>query len=140
MEFELLVNQLCIIGQDCRKYAESILKEYDITIADLRYLLVIKRNQGIILNDVAVELKRDKAMVTRGVKKLVDLKYINKDQDKQDTRSYKLSLTAKGEEVLIKLKDIFKEWFNEVTYNFTEEEKCLYINIIEKVYRNRMYK
>ena len=140
MEFELVNKYKTEINKDFRKYAESALKNYDFTIANLKYLFIIERNKGINLNEIATELNIDKAMVTRGIKKLDELGYVNKVQDENDTRAYKLSLSEKGEESLNSLQHIFKEWFEKVTHDFTEEEKNLYIKLIKKVYENRIYR
>lgn len=140
MEFELVNRYKTEINKDFRKYAESVLREYDFTIANLKYLFIIERNQGINLNEIATELNIDKAMVTRGIKKLVDLGYVNKDQDENDTRAYKLSLSEKGKQILNSLRGIFKEWFDKVTHDFSEEERTIYIKLMKKVYDNRVYK
>ncbi|MGL4914584.1 MAG: MarR family winged helix-turn-helix transcriptional regulator [Romboutsia sp.] len=140
MEFELVNKYKTEINKDFRKYAESVLKDYDFTIANLKYLFIIERNKGINLNEIATELNIDKAMVTRGIKKLDELGYVNKVQDENDTRAYKLSLSEKGEKSLLSLQHIFKEWFEKVTYDFTEEEKNLYVKLMKKVYENRLYK
>lgn len=140
MEFELVNKYKTEINKDFRKYAESILKDHDFTIANLKYLFIIDRNKGINLNEIATELNIDKAMVTRGIKKLDELGYVNKVQDESDTRAYKLSLSEKGQKSLFSLQHIFKEWFEKITYNLTEEEKNLYVKLMKKVYENRIYK
>ncbi|CEI73398.1 MULTISPECIES: MarR family winged helix-turn-helix transcriptional regulator [Romboutsia] len=140
MEIELVNKYKMEINKDFRKYAENALKDYDFAISNLRYLLLIERRSGISLNEIAIELNIDKAMVTRGIKKLVELGYVNKEQDKIDTRVYRLTLSKKGEEALGSLSGIFKEWFDKVTHDFDEEEKDIYMKLIKKVYENRVYK
>lgn len=140
MEFELVNRYKTEINKDFRKYAESVLKEYGFTVANLKYLFIIERNQGINLNEIATELNIDKAMVTRGIKKLVDLGYVNKNQDENDTRAYKLTLSDKGNQILNSLRGIFKEWFDKVTHDFSDEERIIYIKLMKKVYENRVYK
>lgn len=140
MEFELVNRYKTEINKDFRKYAESVLKEYGFTVVNLKYLFIIERNQGINLNEIATELNIDKAMVTRGIKKLVDLGYVNKNQDENDTRAYKLTLSDKGNQILNSLRGIFKEWFDKVTHDFSDEERTIYIKLMKKVYENRVYK
>lgn len=140
MELNLLSRQIWIINKDFRRYSESVLKKHDITLVSLRYLIIIKKIEGINLQDIAVELNVDKAMVTRTIKKLVDLKLVEKIQDKNNSRSYSLYLTEKGEETVDDIKSIFKDWFYSVTCDFNEEERELYMSFIERVYANRIYK
>lgn len=140
MELNLLSRQIWIINKDFRKYSENVLKKHDITLVSLRYLIIIKKIEGINLQEIAVELNVDKAMVTRTIKKLVDLDLVEKRQDKNNSRSYSLHLTKKGYETVDDIKSIFKDWFSSVTCDFTEEERELYISFIERVYSNRVYK
>lgn len=140
MELNLLSRQIWIINKDFRRYSENVLKKHDITLVSLRYLIIIKKIEGINLQEIAVELNVDKAIVTRTIKKLVDLNLVEKRQDKNNSRSYSLHLTKKGYETVDDIKSIFKDWFSSVTCDFTEEERELYISFIERVYSNRVYK
>lgn len=140
MELNLISRQIWIINKDFRRYSENVLKKHDITLVSLRYLIIIKKIEGINLQEIAVELNVDKAMVTRTIKKLVDLDLVEKRQDKNNSRSYSLHLTKKGYETVDDIKSIFKDWFSSVTFDFTEEERELYISFIERVYSNRVYK
>lgn len=140
MEIELVNKYKMEINKDFKKYAENALKNYDFTMSNLRYLIIIEQNHGINLNEVAIKLNIDKAMVTRGIKKLVELGYVKKEQDINDTRIYRLSLSKKGQITLDNLRGIFKEWFDKVTYNFDKEEIKLYMRLMKKVYDNRVYK
>lgn len=140
LELNLLSRQIWIINKDFRRYSENVLKKHDITLVSLRYLIIIKKIEGINLQEIAVELNVDKAMVTRTIKKLVDLNLVEKRQDKNNSRSYSLHLTKKGYETVDDIKSIFKDWFSSVTCDFTEEERELYISFIERVYSNRVYK
>lgn len=140
MELNLLSRQVWIINKDFRRYSENILKKHDITLVSLRYLVIIKKIEGINLQDVAAQLNVDKAIVTRTIKKLVDLDLVEKRQDKNNSRSYSLHLTKKGYDTVEDIKSIFKDWFYSVTCDFTEEERALYVSFIERVYSNRMYK
>ena len=140
MELNLISRQIWTINKDFRRYAENILEKHDITLVSLRYLVIIKKMEGLNLQDIAVALNVDKAIVTRTIKKLVDLDLVEKRQDKNNSRSYSLHLTKKGYETVDDIKSIFKDWFSSVTCDFTEEERELYISFIERVYSNRVYK
>lgn len=140
MELNLISRQIWTINKDFRRYAENILEKHDITLVSLRYLVIIKKMEGLNLQDIAVALNVDKAIVTRTIKKLVDLNLVEKRQDKNNSRSYSLHLTKKGYETVDDIKSIFKDWFYAVTCDFTEEERELYTSFIERVYSNRVYK
>ncbi|MGL5693914.1 MAG: MarR family winged helix-turn-helix transcriptional regulator [Peptostreptococcaceae bacterium] len=140
MELNLLSRQIWAINKDFQRYAENILKEHDITLVSLRYLIIIRRWEGVNLQDIALALNVDKAIVTRTIKKLVELNLVEKLQDKDNSRSYSLHLTDKGLETVDDIKSMFKDWFFHVTSDFNDEERDLYISFIERIYKNRMYK
>lgn len=140
MEFEIINKYKNEIIKDFNKYAQDALIDHDFKVADLKYLLIISENKNIKLQDLSILLNVDKAMVTRTIKRLVELDYINKEVDKKDTRSYRLSLTEKSERNLVQLRSIFKEWFDKVTIGFTKKEKDIYVSLMKKVYENRVYK
>ena len=140
MEFEIINKYKNGIVKDFNKYAQEALVEHDFKVADLKYLLIISENKDIKLQELAMALNVDKAVVTRTIKRLVELEYVNKDIDEKDSRSFKLSLTKKSEKRLAELKSIFKEWYDKLTINFTEYEKSMYIGLMKKAYENRIYK
>ncbi|MGL6104987.1 MarR family winged helix-turn-helix transcriptional regulator [Romboutsia sp.] len=140
MEFEIINTYKNEIIKDFRKYAQEALKNHEFKVSDIKYLVIIEQNKNIKLNELSILLNVDKAVVTRTIKRLEDLGYVKKKKDEKDTRSSKLSLNKKSEESLQDLRGIFKDWFDKVTYSFTEEEKQLYINFMKRVYENRIYK
>lgn len=140
MEFEIINKYKNEIVKDFNKYAQDAIKDHDFKVADLKYLLVISENKYIKLNELSAILNVDKAMVTRTIKRLEQLGYVIKEQDEKDTRSYRLSLSQKSENNLIELRSIFTEWYDNVTNNFNENEKILYVELMKKVYDNRIYK
>lgn len=140
LEVEIINTYKNGIIKDFRKYAQSALKDHDFKVSDIKYLINIEQNKNINLNELSVILNVDKAIITRTIKRLENLGYVIKEKDENDTRSSKLSLTKKSKDKLEELKGIFKEWFDKVTYNFTEEEKEIYIKLTKMVYENRIYK
>ena len=140
LEFEIINKYKNEIIKDFNKYAQEALVDHDFKVADLKYLLIISENKNIKLQELAIVLNVDKAVVTRTIKRLVELDYVNKDIDEKDSRSFNLSLTKKSEKKLAELKSIFKEWYDKLTINFTEDEKSMYIGIMKKAYENRIYK
>lgn len=140
MELNILSRQIWSINKDFRRHSEDILKKHNITLVSLRYLIIIKKMEGLNLQDIASLLNVDKAIVTRTIKKLVDLGLVEKVQDVNNSKSYSLYLTEIGTDTVDNVKYIFKDWFYHVTKDFTDEERDLYVNFIERIYLNRMYR
>lgn len=140
MEFEIINTYKNEIIKDFKKYAQDVLKDHEFKVSDIKYLITIAQNKNVKLNEISSLLNVDKAVVTRTIKRLEELGYVNKMKDEKDTRASIISLSEKGKEEINEIKNIFKEWFDKVTYTFTEEEKEQYINFMKRVYKNRVYK
>jgi DNA-binding MarR family transcriptional regulator len=97
------------------------LEKLNLTTGSYPYLLVLNKSEGISQNEISRELNVDKAMSARTVKKLLELGYIRKEENKNDIRAYKLYLTAKGKEVIPEIFEIIEEWTDLIIQGNEEE-------------------
>lgn len=91
-------------------YIDQKLDKFNLTIGTYPYLLVLSRQQGISQNEISRKLNVDKAMSARTIKKLIELGYITKDENKEDVRSYKLYITDKAKNIIPEVCEIVQEW------------------------------
>ena len=77
-------------------YLDKVLKKYELSSGLYPYLLVLRENEGISQNQISKELGFDKAMSARTITKLIKLGYLNRKEDEDDSRAYKLYLTEKA--------------------------------------------
>lgn len=100
------------------------------------FLTRICENPEINLVDLSNMIKVDKATTTKAVKKLIDIGFINKKQNKKDKREYRLTPTNKGLEIY---KIIIKEERKhlEISFDgFNNDEVETATKLIEKMSKN----
>lgn len=77
-------------------YYKYVLKDEEITIQQIPILLKLLNHEYIYQKDIAQDLKMDNGLVTRNIRKLEDLEYVNRMEDNENRRQNKISLTDKG--------------------------------------------
>ena len=117
-------------------YLDKVLKEYDLSSGSYPYLLILKENEGISQNKISKELGYDKAMSARTIIKLIELGYLDRQEDEADSRAYKLYLTEKAKVIIPKILNEIHKLVNLITVDLNEEEKIITIESLNKVLNN----
>jgi DNA-binding MarR family transcriptional regulator len=100
------------------------LHKYDLAAPECGILYVLSK--GNVANQLSLghELGIDKATIVKIIDKLEKLKLVKRDVDITDRRSKLVSLTAKGQSTLEKIKTIRNEIEEEVFASFTKEDEA----------------
>lgn len=85
------------------------------------YLLILHENEGISQNKISKELNVDKAMSARTIKKLIELDYIKKVPDEEDSRAYRLYTTDKAEKVIPEIRREIDNWIKIISRDSQNE-------------------
>lgn len=117
-------------------YLDKVLKEYELTSGSYPYLLALRENEGISQNKISKELGYDKAMSTRTIIKLIKLGYLDRKEDCEDSRAYKLYLTEKAKVIIPKIFHEIRKLVDLITVDLNEEEKSVTIDSLNKVLKN----
>lgn len=117
-------------------YVDKRLEKFNLTTGSYPYLLVLNKKDGISQNDISRELNVDKSMSTRTVKKLIDLGYVKKQENKKDERAYKIYLTDKGRGIIPEILEIIDLWIDILVEGNREEEIKTSIEFLENVLEN----
>ncbi|AAK81590.1 DNA-binding MarR family transcriptional regulator [Clostridium acetobutylicum] len=117
-------------------FLDKRLRELELTVGTYPYLLRLSHVEGISQNDISRELSVDKAMSARSIKKLIEIGYITKVENKDDIRAYKLYLTDKGREVIPKIFKVIGELLDILLEGSSQEEIETGIKFLEKVLNN----
>ena len=117
-------------------YLDKVLKEYDLSSGSYPYLLILKENEGISQNKISKELGYDKAMSARTIIKLIELGYLDRQEDEADSRAYKLYLTEKAKVIIPKILNEIHKLVNLITVDLNGEEKIITIESLNKVLNN----
>lgn len=121
------------IFRNTQIYIDKSLKKYELTSGAYPYLFVLEKNEGISQNQISREIGNDKAMSARTITKLIELDYVYKKEDEQDSRAYKLYLTEKARSVLPQIHKEIQGLIKLITEDLSEEEKSITIKSLKKI-------
>jgi DNA-binding MarR family transcriptional regulator len=117
-------------------YISRLISKYGINNTQLMCLIVLYRGDGKTQDFLSEELSLDKAGVTRCIKKLEELGYIVKRQDKSDKRIYNLFLTDKARLLEKETFTLLSEWEEKLTKGLDEYEKEIALKVLKQVSLN----
>jgi len=124
------------IFRSTQVHLDKELKDYELSSGSYPYLLILYENEGISQNEISKELDCDKAMSARTITKLIKLGYLYKEENKTDSRAYKLYLTDKAKDIVPKVIDKIHKLVGLITFDLNEEQKVITINSLDKVLSN----
>ena len=111
-------------------------KSYDLQRGQFIFLTRIYENPGISLSDLSYELKMDKTTITRAIQKLIDAKYIKKQQDNIDKRLWHLyaldKCTKIYDDIIAEKNKIMSTCFKDVNADDIE----IFDNVVNKISKN----
>lgn len=116
--------------------ADSKYKQYDLQKGQYMFITRVCENPGINFVDLSNMLKVDKTTTTKAVKKLIDIGYLNKQQDENDKREYKLTPTKKALEVYEFIIEEESKQLEISFKGFSEEEKQMAVKLIKRMSEN----
>jgi len=127
---------ISLIYRKCQLYLDRVLARHGLGKGLYLSLMEISREEGINQKTLSERVVLDEASVTRSVRKLVQRNFIEISKDPQDGRANKLFLTARGRDVLIKVKEHLDEWDAMAIGHFSAEERTTLIQLLEKMESN----
>lgn len=113
-------------------YTDNVLKKYNLSSGLYPYLLILNHNEGISQNTLSKELCVDKAMSARTIKKLMELGYVRKESDSEDSRAYKLYLTQSAKDIIPEIKNNINEWIEFITRDSSDYELKIATGVLNK--------
>ena len=125
-KFAALVN---LLWEECIRNLNSILTEEEankFSNNDYYYLLVIHSLQRPNFSQIAEKLSVTKPAVSAIIRKLINMKLVEKVQSTEDKRIYYVELTTKGKSILQGDKAVYK-WVTDTIKDIATDEKELII-------------
>lgn len=95
-------------------YFNDILKDESITVNQIPILLKLLDHDYVYQKDITIDLNMDNAIVTRSLRKLEDGGYILRQEDNENRRQNKISLTDKGRSLTVTLRNLEFEREDEI--------------------------
>ncbi|NRA22353.1 MAG: MarR family transcriptional regulator [Oceanospirillaceae bacterium] len=99
----------------------------------VRVLKTIEYNAACTANDIAIELDRDKAQVTRLVNTLVELGIVGRQRNPSDKRSQILLILDKGKNLLLRIEAIDHGILQQLGDRVSADELVIFAKIASKM-------
>ncbi len=105
-------------------YYSAYLKDHKLSVQSVPIFMKLLNHGYVYQKDISKHLQIDNGQLTRLLRKLEDNEYIKRTEDDNNRRQNKISLTQKGEEIAIDLRDEGIKRENEILKNsqITREE------------------
>lgn len=135
LEYETL-RYVGALSRAINSTADWKYKKFDLKKGQYLFITRICENPGINFIELSNMLKVDKTTTTKAVQKLIELGYINKEQDERDKRGYKLTPTEKAWEVY---NFIIQEESKQLKISFegfSQEEKEMATELLKRMSEN----
>jgi len=120
-----------------KNYFESNMEKYSIkTVTMGAVLYSAYKHEGVVQDDICKMFNMDKAYVTRELNSLERLGYIVREKDSKDHRKNHIYVTKSGVEVANTIEKVRNDWSAIEYENFTEDDKKLFLSLINKMHNN----
>lgn len=134
--YESLGRWISIIHRYSRRFVNKEFAEIDIKGGYIQFVHALYRHDGLSQDELSEALGMDKTTTARVIKELVELGYVTKVHDCQDKRFCRLSLTAKGKNIVPRLERALERWTEVLGTGFTQSERQLAIDLLKKMAEN----
>lgn len=121
------------IFRNTQSYLDKVLKKYRLSSGSYPYLMNLHHNEGISQNRISKEIGNDKAMSARTITKLIELGYVYKKEDLNDSRAYQLYLTEEAKAIIPEMRKEIHALVDQITTDLTQEEKLITMKSLAKV-------
>ncbi|HEX3022326.1 MAG TPA: MarR family winged helix-turn-helix transcriptional regulator [Lachnospiraceae bacterium] len=124
------------IYRNTQSYIDKVLKKYRLSSGSYPYLMNLDRNEGISQNRISKEIGNDKAMSARTITKLIELGFVYKKEDVNDSRAYQLYLTEEAKAIIPEIRKELQTLVERITTDLTQEERRITMRSLAKVLMN----
>lgn len=131
-----LIRLISFLGRCSQMYFDRDLSPINIRAGQIRILRALDVKNGINQEHIRHRSHLDKATIAKAIKPLVREGYIQRTKNPDDRRSYRISLTNKGREIMPVLKQAIRTWTDILTAGFTDEEKRIFDDLLKRMSEN----
>ena len=119
-------------------YANQQLKDIDLRSGLFYFIIELSQHEWLNMSDLSSAVGVDNAYTTRSVEKLSALGYVNKVQDEQDRRAFRVSLTVSGWQIAEQVNKTLKQWVEIITAGVSLEEIATVNRVFERFHQNAL--
>lgn len=130
----------CKMGHTLKAMVKKIYSQFEQDNIDLTpeqfYLLnVLNDNEGLILQDLADMLEKDKSAIMRHIDALEEKHFITRVTCEDDKRKKLLILTKPGVKTLDKANDVSKRTEQKLTNNIQKADLVVFKQVMQKMFK-----
>lgn len=114
-------------------FLDVVLKQTGIGAGQHPYLLALADRESMRQDEFVQLFHVDKANVTRMVKRLCELGYVVRDNDPDDGRASRCSLTAKGRAVLPEIETALVRWYETMLAPLSDSERAVFVRCLTRI-------
>lgn len=118
---EDLLMDISILYRSTQKYYDRKLEPFHLTYAQLPILLFIFEQEGITMQNIVEKGSYDKGTVTKNIKKLEALDYVEVRPSASDKRVKHLYTTYKAKRIIAQIYKIRIDWWNHIIQNIDDD-------------------
>ncbi len=119
-------------------YANQQLKDIDISSGLVYFIIELSQVEWLNMSDLSAAVGVDNAYATRAVEKLSALGYVNKVQDGQDRRAYRISLTASGRKIAKRVAETMMQWVEIITAGVSPQDIATVGRVFQQFHQNAL--
>lgn len=113
------------------------LAPYDINVKQYGVLIKIDENPNSSQKEIAEELKIDRTTMVSFVDHLEALKYLTRIKNPEDRRSYCLTITEKGKQILEDCWDALEQSEGKIISPLSDQEALFLKELLIKIFKNQ---
>ena len=118
-----------------RAFYVEIERKFGVTLAEWRVLLTLISEPGVSAAEITNRWAMEKMAVNRVIQRLVNRRFVTRDRDPDDARSYKLEMTAKGRELYEKIAPSVEKRDSELMAAIDSDEVDAMVRALQKIIR-----
>ncbi len=132
-EPNLVINKVVRMAQ---AFINGRLKGVGLSSGLFYYILELSENDHVSMQELSRAVLVDNGHTTRAVARLIDLGYVTREVDPRDSRSYLVSLTAKGRDTSELIQKVLVEWANIVTVGVSKDDIATVYKVFDRYFSN----
>lgn len=113
---------IAILHRNRKSYVNKRLEPYGISGGQFVILLSLSRHDGVSQEKISDQLKIDKTLAAKSIKKLELNGYLRRETDPSDRRAYNVFLTPKAHELIPLIRETKNNWEKAVMSGLSKEE------------------
>ena len=117
-------------------FVNTKLEPFDITTEQWAVLLTLSKQNKInqkILSEVS---GKDQTTLTRILDIMERKNFIERHSNKEDRRSFVISITEKGLDLVVKISPFLEDVFKDIVKDISTEKLCIYVDVLLNIDSN----